>query len=176
MRPPAHVGCGQETKTEFIDGHKRIMVEHTLHVLVLPGLHPHSRQPSGNTPTAAGGLLPHSESSVSLHDYVTMATPSSTRNRHPDISLWPPSPFHLVLRIITRLSFNEAGKITHHRDFWDVKVSTPSDLTSRTHAVLADQCLAFPLNRTGSARSCPRDDVRSMGHWPSRRAGHPERR
>ena len=44
------------------------------------------------------------------------------RNRHSDMSLWPPSPFHLKLPIITRLAFNEAGKITHHRDFWDVKV------------------------------------------------------
>lgn len=33
-----------------------------------------------------------------------------------------PSILHLSLPIITRLSFNDAGKITHHRDFWDVKV------------------------------------------------------
>ncbi|PIL37398.1 hypothetical protein GSI_01092 [Ganoderma sinense ZZ0214-1] len=106
---------------ESFDGHKRIMVEHTLHVLVFPGLHPHAQQPPTNGRTSTGGFLPHSESSISLRDYVTMATPSAIRNRHPDISLWPPSPFHLVLPMITRLSFNEAGKITHHRDFWDVK-------------------------------------------------------
>ena len=111
----------------FTDGHKRIMVEHTLHILVFPGLHPHAQQPPVNTLSSAGGLIPPSESSISLRDYVTMALPSSTRNRHPDISLWPPSPFHLVLPMITRLSFNEAGKITHHRDFWDVKVSIHKD-------------------------------------------------
>jgi hypothetical protein len=32
-----------------------------------------------------------------------------------------PSPLHLQLHIITRLSFNEQGRITHHRDFWDMK-------------------------------------------------------
>lgn len=37
-----------------------------------------------------------------------------------DLSL--PSPFHLRLPITSRLSFNDAGKITYHRDLWDVKV------------------------------------------------------
>ena len=32
-----------------------------------------------------------------------------------------PSPMHFQLRVLTRLSMNEQGKITHHRDFWDVK-------------------------------------------------------
>ncbi|KAI1796118.1 hypothetical protein LXA43DRAFT_654056 [Ganoderma leucocontextum] len=110
------------SECESFDGHKRIMVEHTLHILVLPGLHPHSQPPPPpNTRTTGSGPLPHSESSISLGDYVGTATPSSTHVRHLDISLWPPSPFHLILPMITRLSFNEAGKITHHRDFWDVK-------------------------------------------------------
>lgn len=39
-----------------------------------------------------------------------------------------PSIFHLALPIITRLSFNDAGKITQHRDFWDVKVCVCSYL------------------------------------------------
>lgn len=32
-----------------------------------------------------------------------------------------PSPMHFQLRVLTRLSMNEQGKITYHRDFWDVK-------------------------------------------------------
>ncbi|TFY69194.1 hypothetical protein EVG20_g3247 [Dentipellis fragilis] len=32
-----------------------------------------------------------------------------------------PSPLHLRLPVLTRLSFNEQGRITHHRDLWDVR-------------------------------------------------------
>lgn len=39
----------------------------------------------------------------------------------PGTSLSVPSPLHSTLRIITRLSFNELGLVTHHRDVWDVK-------------------------------------------------------
>lgn len=38
-----------------------------------------------------------------------------------DLSI--PSPLHLRLPITSRLSFNDAGKITYHRDIWDVKAS-----------------------------------------------------
>jgi len=43
---------------------------------------------------------------------------------HPKLSLAGislSSPMHFQLRVLTRLSMNEQGKITHHRDFWDVK-------------------------------------------------------
>ncbi len=90
------------------------MVEHTLHILFLPGLHPNV-QPS---PSPGGpGTVPSSESMMSL-----LLPDPSLRFQHANLSFWPPSPFHLKLPIITRLAFNEAGKITHHRDFWDVKV------------------------------------------------------
>ena len=93
------------------------MVEHTLHILILPGLHPHTYPPSeGASPASASGSMMSLLLPGSAH-----ANPP-IRNRHSDMSLWPPSPFHLKLPIITRLAFNEAGKITHHRDFWDVKV------------------------------------------------------
>ncbi|EAU84191.2 hypothetical protein CC1G_08121 [Coprinopsis cinerea okayama7 len=39
----------------------------------------------------------------------------------PGTSISVPSPLHSQLRIITRLTFNEQGLITHHRDIWDVK-------------------------------------------------------
>lgn len=39
----------------------------------------------------------------------------------PGIGVALPSPFHLQLRVFTRLSFNEQGRIIHHRDVWDMK-------------------------------------------------------
>lgn len=32
-----------------------------------------------------------------------------------------PSPFHLQMRIITKLTFNEQGRVSAHRDFWDIR-------------------------------------------------------
>jgi hypothetical protein len=84
------------------------VVEHTLNILFLPGLH------SDSAPSA------HSSSSFSL---------STNPSQHPTAPSLPlpmtsfsvPSPFHLKMHIMTRLSFNEQGRITHHRDFWDIK-------------------------------------------------------
>ncbi|KAI0751068.1 hypothetical protein C8Q80DRAFT_549181 [Daedaleopsis nitida] len=101
------------SECESFDGHKRTMVEHTLHILVLPGLHPHVQQ--------THDAVPSSDSMMSLLLPDPANATSSIRYHHPSFSFWPPSPFHLKLPIITRLSFNEAGKIIHHRDFWDVK-------------------------------------------------------
>ncbi|KAI0638460.1 hypothetical protein C8Q77DRAFT_434032 [Trametes polyzona] len=101
------------SECDTFDGHKRTMVEHTLHILVLPGLHSISSGPSNHSSPVSESSLP-----LLLPD---SANPRSLHFQHPNISLWPPSPFHLKLPIITRLSFNDAGKITHHRDFWDVK-------------------------------------------------------
>ena len=41
------------------------------------------------------------------------------------LDLSVPSPLHLRLPITSRLSFNDAGKITYHRDIWDAKVRCP---------------------------------------------------
>ena len=91
------------------DGHRRTVVEHTLNILFLPGLH-----------QDAHSSAHHSSSTVSL--------PSSSSPHHsapslplPMTSFSIPSPFHFRLHIMTRLSFNEQGRITHHRDFWDIK-------------------------------------------------------
>ena len=105
-----------ELRPLHTDGHKRTMVEHTLHILILPGLHSYT-QPG----PADSSVVPVSESTMSLLLPDASSAPP-LRYGHPELSFWPPSPFHLKLPIITRLSFNEAGKITHHRDFWDVKV------------------------------------------------------
>jgi hypothetical protein len=41
--------------------------------------------------------------------------------RLPFAGLNIPSPFHLKLRIITKLTFNEQGRILYHRDWWDIR-------------------------------------------------------
>ncbi|OSX59337.1 hypothetical protein POSPLADRAFT_1059531 [Postia placenta MAD-698-R-SB12] len=92
------------------DGHQRIIVEHTLHVDLLPGL---VGQDTGSTHS-----LPSTSSQLSL----SVPRPAASfRGRGTGAQNPRPSILHLSLPILTRLSFNDAGKITHHRDFWDVK-------------------------------------------------------
>lgn len=57
-----------------------------------------------------------------------------------------PSPFHLQLRIITKLTFNEQGRVTAHRDFWDVR-----DLAGLVPGVRAVQWVATRLAAHGLA-------------------------
>ncbi|KII94651.1 hypothetical protein PLICRDRAFT_127735, partial [Plicaturopsis crispa FD-325 SS-3] len=77
---------GDISESESFDGHRRSVVEHTLNILLLPGIH---------------------------SDRHTLLIPGTR--------IGVPSPLHLQLHIMTRLSFNEQGRITHHRDLWDVK-------------------------------------------------------
>ncbi|KAK7062293.1 hypothetical protein R3P38DRAFT_3492295 [Favolaschia claudopus] len=101
---------GDICENESFDGHRKTIVEHTLNILVLPGIHrdgPHRQTPSSDSLITASGAGTHHHSTPSLS--------------LPGTSLTLPSPFHFKLHIITRLSFNEQGRITHHRDFWDVK-------------------------------------------------------
>ncbi|KAJ7755868.1 hypothetical protein B0H16DRAFT_1827760 [Mycena metata] len=100
-------------ENESFDGHRKTIVEHTLNILVLPGIHregSYRAQPSSDSLITASGP-----------SHTTASHPSSPGLPIPGTSLTIPSPFHFSLHIITRLSFNEQGRITHHRDFWDVK-------------------------------------------------------
>ncbi|TFK94249.1 hypothetical protein K466DRAFT_642333 [Polyporus arcularius HHB13444] len=151
------------SECESFDGQKRTMVEHTLHILFLPGLHPHTH------PSSEGaGPASSSESVMSLLLPGSANANPSVRHRYSDLSLWPPSPFHLKLPIITRLSFNEADKITHHRDFWDVKdllgLLPGMTLVQWMSGRLAAQGIRG-LVRVGRAlfRSPPRDDEAAAG-------------
>ena len=90
------------------DGHRKVIVEHTLHIVLLPGLHSVVCQTGPPHTTIA-------ERTLSVSSMTSGPTSLGL-----DLSL--PSPLHLRLPIISRLSFNESGKITHHRDFWDLKV------------------------------------------------------
>ena len=99
-----------------LDGHRKIIVEHTLHVLLLPSFHSAaSRQtmpPDAHSEASSSRALSLSSSSLQQAAY------HSTLGM--DLSVL--SPLHLRLPITSRLSFNDAGKITYHRDIWDVKV------------------------------------------------------
>ncbi|CAA7258544.1 unnamed protein product [Cyclocybe aegerita] len=104
-------------ENESFDGHRKVIVEHTLNILLLPGIHcegPISHRINSST-----------ESLVNIH-----GSPVIPSHHHPFVSpslpipgtsLSFPSPLHLKLRVITRLSFNEQGLVTHHRDIWDIK-------------------------------------------------------
>lgn len=98
-----------------LDGHRKVIVEHSLNILLLPGIH-------------CEGTISHrahasSDSLVSTHgSFMHLNKPFVTPSLAiPGTSLALPSPLHFKLRIITRLSFNEQGLVTHHRDIWDVK-------------------------------------------------------
>jgi len=99
------------------DGHHRTIVEHTLHVLFLPRFH--NEQVSQTISHADEQLR-----QLSMASYFDPSPLSSTSYPQPKLTIAGislPSPMHFQLRVLTRLSMNEQGRITHHRDFWDVK-------------------------------------------------------
>ncbi|KIK53273.1 hypothetical protein GYMLUDRAFT_250530 [Collybiopsis luxurians FD-317 M1] len=103
-------------ENESFDGHRKTIVEHTLNILVFPDIHTDTGVPvrfNYSTDSFSSPTTPTSQ--------MIPPNPVHPSLRIPGISLTVPSPFHLKLRIITRFSFNEQGRITHHRDFWDVK-------------------------------------------------------
>lgn len=99
-------------RSPYADGHMKTIVEHTLNILLLPGIHCEASRPQGSTDS----LVSVSGSPSSVQPY-----PASPSLHVPGTSLSVPSPLHFQLHVVTRLSFNEQGRVTHHRDFWDVK-------------------------------------------------------
>lgn len=100
---------------QFLDGHRKVIVEHTLNILLLPGIHQEGTV-SHRVNASSDSLVSHSSNLI--HSHKPFITPSLPI---PGTSIAVPSPLHCKLRIITRLSFNEQGLVTHHRDIWDVK-------------------------------------------------------
>ncbi|KAJ3740909.1 hypothetical protein DFH05DRAFT_1451735 [Lentinula detonsa] len=101
------------SETESFDGHRKTIVEHALNVLIFPDIHT-------DTGTTAR-FNQYTESAPPTPSFQSPSHPIHPSLPVPGTSFTVPSPFHLKLRIITRFSFNEQGRITHHRDFWDVK-------------------------------------------------------
>ncbi|KAJ6536713.1 hypothetical protein DFH09DRAFT_1249800 [Mycena vulgaris] len=162
---------GDLCENESFDGHRKTIVEHTLNILILPGIHRDSHyrpQPSSDS------LITHSTPSLAA------SHPNSPGLPIPGTSLTVPSPFHFKLHIITRLSFNEQGRITHHRDFWDVKdvmglvpgVSLAQWIATRLAAKSLTYAASFWLSpRTHSAERAAQPtsahDAMEMGMSPT---------
>ncbi|KLO10231.1 hypothetical protein SCHPADRAFT_832797, partial [Schizopora paradoxa] len=112
--------------SDSFDGHHMCIIEHTLNVLLLPGLHVDASAPSEDfdeydilehpSMAASAAVTPGSYTSTPL------PPPPQPCLAFPGLeALSVPSPFHLKLKVLTRLSFNEQGRITRHRDLWDVR-------------------------------------------------------
>jgi hypothetical protein len=107
-----------DLKPSSADGHRRTIVEHTLHIVFLPGLH------SDVTIRPYGLNLPITDSPQQYPQTQEVDKSDVAHFPEPTISFGGvvvPSPLHFQLHILTRLCLNEQGRITHHRDFWDVK-------------------------------------------------------
>ncbi len=102
-------------------------MEHTLNILLLPGLHAERYLGHGNAahPYALTSEAQRNSTSRSLHMSISSVSgpqqPSLPTLTVPGIGVALPSPLHLQLHVFTRLSFNEQGRIIHHRDVWDLK-------------------------------------------------------
>jgi len=102
------------------------IIEHTINVLLLPGLHFDASAPAEDfdeydilehpSMVASAAVTPGSYTSAPLPPppQPCLALPGLE-------ALSVPSPLHLKLKVLTRLSFNEQGRITRHRDIWDVR-------------------------------------------------------
>jgi hypothetical protein len=107
------------------DGHHKSIIEHTLNVLFFPGIHRNRHCPNTSHHDFASNDSQSDSTTRSSSPFQTAAHPQPHPIEPglpiPGTGLSFPSPFHFRLHIITRFSFNEQGRITHHRDFWDVR-------------------------------------------------------
>lgn len=89
------------------------IIEHTVNILVLPGLHSDGRAGAEHVQ-----LDIDSSSVLSLSG---AAGPPKPALAIPGLGSLPfSSPLHLKLHLISRLAFNEQGKIVYHRDVVDI--------------------------------------------------------
>lgn len=101
--------------SETFDGHRLSIIEHTMNVVILPGLHVGARMGD------AEQTIPDVDSSV-VSVFANNIGPSAPKPALaiPGLRRFS-SPLHLKLHVISRLSFNEQGRIVQHRDFYDVR-------------------------------------------------------
>jgi hypothetical protein len=97
--------CGDIAESHSFDGVVVGLLDHTLHVQLVPSLaFLHGRQPP-EPPTAPS----------------TPFLGRSTSARHKRPSPPPSSLFHIQLRMLSVFQFNEAGRIIFQRDHWDLR-------------------------------------------------------
>lgn len=135
----------------FADGHRKSIVEHTVNILFLPGLHSDRMRPTHHAGLSTSSLITDSGSThLSLGNHHSTPHPTNPQLPIPGTGFGVPSPLHLQLHILTRLSFNEQGRITHHRDIWDVKdvlgLVPGASLAQWIAAHLAARSLTFVAN------------------------------
>ncbi|KAG9040171.1 hypothetical protein FRB95_000100 [Tulasnella sp. JGI-2019a] len=115
------------SESESFDRSRKVYIEHIVHMLFLPGMHATDdatwRTPGPSATSNDSLVLPDaSNSSLSLTHSSRHTNSKHLRTR---LDLWcihfPISPLHFQLRVTSRLSFNDAGRITLHRDLWDAK-------------------------------------------------------
>jgi len=109
---------GEVLESDVYDGHRRVVIEHTVYLLFLPNVFPPEPASGSDAMTVHG-----SASSLSLPDSVNSANFGPIR--HPTLGgiarLLTTLARQVSLPVHTRLSFNDSGHITHHQDIWDVK-------------------------------------------------------
>ncbi|KAH7105629.1 hypothetical protein BKA62DRAFT_612867 [Auriculariales sp. MPI-PUGE-AT-0066] len=131
-REPWFQGCriwseiGDVLESDSFDDARVAIIEHTMHIVLLPQLHSVAPSPDQHPSTPSLDVV----STTSLPAGIRPAQQTySTRTQAAPAALLSlaggriqvPSPLHMQMRVTTRLSFNEAGRITHHRDSWDVR-------------------------------------------------------
>ncbi|KAG2338012.1 hypothetical protein BDR05DRAFT_969610 [Suillus weaverae] len=104
------------SESESFDGHKRSIVEHTLNILLFPDLHMGFKMPKSLS-LRTSESTPANEA---VHE-LSLVVPTTPSLPVPGTPFAVPSPLHIQLHVITRLSFNEQGRITYHRDVWDMR-------------------------------------------------------
>ncbi|KIL70331.1 hypothetical protein M378DRAFT_67556 [Amanita muscaria Koide BX008] len=126
---------------EMFDGHRKTIVEHTLNILLLPGIH-HDGFHRHPLDDATESLATATDSfGLRLPPVPRFALPSLPV---PGTSLSVPSPLHFKIHILTSLSFNEQGYVTRHCDYWDLK-----DLMGLVPGVSLAQWIMSRLTATG---------------------------
>lgn len=96
-----------------LDGHKKSFVEYTLNVLFFPDLHTTYRMPKT--------LMLRRPPPSPTESQLSLSVPASPSLSIPGTPISVPSPLHFQLPVMTRLTFNEQGQITYHRDIWDFR-------------------------------------------------------
>jgi hypothetical protein len=106
-------------ESESFDGHRKALLQHTIHLLFLPGIHSNGTEDVSSSSLDLISTAPLTAGYA--HTFSFLPTPSGPSLSLPILPLSLPSPLHFTLPIHSELSFNEQGLITRHRDICDVK-------------------------------------------------------
>ncbi|KAF8305854.1 hypothetical protein DL93DRAFT_2089168, partial [Clavulina sp. PMI_390] len=109
---------GEVLESDVYDGHRRVVIEHTVYLLLLPDAF-------APEPSSSDAMMIHSSaSSISLPESTYPGTPGHggrPQTLGNAARVLGTLARQVSLPVHTRLSFNDSGRITHHQDIWDVK-------------------------------------------------------